>query len=99
MTATEPGVYIDRLPKGTQLLVETAHRNYLLEIRGGLNALISGHPNYCPDPVPVVVCGSRARGFEMRRGFIGRGMRLEFWHPARGIIRTSAIWRVRILFG
>jgi hypothetical protein len=95
MTKTGDGVHIDRLPKGTRLVVQTLRREYFMEVCGGLNAMISGHPDYCPEPVPVVVRGSRRRGSKIQRGFIGRGMRLEFWHPARGVISTSAVCEVR----
>ena len=89
------GVHIDRLPKGTRLVLQTSHREYLMETCGGLNARISGHPDYCPEPIPIVVRGSRRRGSRIQRGFIGRGMRFEFWHPTRGVVSTSAVCDVR----
>ena len=57
--------------------------------------LISGHPEYCPDlfwsrsPVPP-------GGSMLKRGFVGRGMRLEFSHPAyRTPITTSRVKEIR----
>ena len=97
MKTTDDGVNIERLPKGTRLVVQTLHREYVIEACGGLTAWISGHPDYCPEAVPIVVRGSRRRGSKIQRGFIGRGMRLEFWHPTRGVISTSAVRGVRRL--
>jgi hypothetical protein len=94
---TEGGVWIDRLPAGTRLAVRTAHTPYLIETRGGCEALISGHPDYCPEPVIVAVHGSTRSRWMIKPRFIGCGMQLEFRHPLRGIIRTSRICAVRRL--
>jgi hypothetical protein len=94
---TETGVWIDRLPVGTRLAVRTAHTPYLIETCGGCEVLISGHPDYCPEPVAVAVYGSTRSPWMIKPHFIGRGMHLEFRHPVRGIIRTSSIRVVRKL--
>jgi hypothetical protein len=48
---------------------------------GGSQALISGHPEYCPEPTLVAIAGSTWGGSMLKQRFVGRGMRLEFCHP------------------
>jgi len=54
----ERGVYLDKLCEGSVLEVETQHHRYTIVIRGRGRDMISGHPQYCPDPVPVRIEGS-----------------------------------------
>ncbi len=54
----EGGVYLDELCEGAVLEVETQHHGYTIVIRGRGRDLISGHPKYCPDPIPVRIEGS-----------------------------------------
>src|SRR5712692_1194879 len=91
----EGGVFLYHLPPGALLEVETQNRHYLLENRGNGKALIAGHPEFCPRPVLVDVHGSTWGGSMLKMGFVGRGMRLEFRHPAHGIIHTSLIQEIR----
>jgi hypothetical protein len=91
----EGGVYLDDLSEGALLEVETQNRWYTIVIRGG-KELISGHPQYCPDPIPVRIAGSTWGGTMLKLRFIGRGMRLEFRHPVFRTIITSRIVDVRI---
>ena len=93
----EVGVYLADLDTGVRLEVETQHHLYSLVNSGGGKALISGHPKYCPDPVEVLVAGSSAGGFPLKSSFIGRGMRLEFWHPTHALVTTSRIRDIRQL--
>jgi hypothetical protein len=89
---TEDGIYLDELPVGAMLDIETDHHNYRVENRGDGRALISGHPVYCPEAVLVDLHGSTAWGGAiLKMRFIGRGMRLEFHHPVRGVISTSRV--------
>ena len=53
-------------------------------------ALISGHPEFCPEPTEVQVAGSTWGGSMITTGFLGRGMRLELAHPM-GTMSTSVI--------
>jgi|HubBroStandDraft_5_1064220.scaffolds.fasta_scaffold499084_1 hypothetical protein len=85
------GVYLDELPAGAVIEVETGHHTYRLENRGDGRALISGHPEYCPEPVLVDLHGSTLGGAMLKLRFIGRGMRMEFRHPVRGVITTSRV--------
>ncbi len=93
----EGGVYLSDLPDGICLEVETEHHLYSLRSSGGGRAWISGHPHYCPDPVEVIVGGSSWGGSLLKCSYIGRGMRLEFWHPAHELIKTSRICGIRQL--
>ncbi|MGA2608641.1 MAG: hypothetical protein ABSH01_14450 [Terriglobia bacterium] len=91
----EGGVYLDELCEGAVLEVETQHHGYTIVIRGRGRELISGHPKYCPDPVPVRIAGSTWGGSMLKVRFIGRGMRLEFRHPVFRTIITSRIVDIR----
>ena len=88
----EGGVLLTDLDEGTELKVQTENRSYTIVNRGGGRALISGHPQFCPEPVEVSIHGSTWGGTMIRSRFIGRGMHLEFGHPGRrGRILTSPI--------
>ena len=65
------------LASGSVLDVETKSRHYRIECLGGNAISISGHPEYCPVPVPARLHGSvdKEGGFEF--GVIGRGLRLR----------------------
>jgi len=91
----EGGWCLDDLPEGAVLEVETQHHGYTIVIRGRGRELISGHPKYCPDPVPVRIAGSTWGGSMLKRQFLGRGMRLEFQHPVFRTILTSRIVEIR----
>jgi hypothetical protein len=91
----EGGVYLHDLPFGAALVVETENRLYRLINHGAGRALIWGHPEYCPDPVMVMVDGSNWGGSMLKMSFIGRGMRLEFRHPQFRTIMTSRIVNIR----
>jgi hypothetical protein len=88
-------VCLDDLPEGTVLEVETQHHWYAIVIRGRGGDLVSGHPKYCPDPVPVRIEGSTWGGSMLKARIIGRGMQLEFRHPAFRTIITSRIADIR----
>jgi hypothetical protein len=87
----EGGVYLDNLSEGAVLRVETQNHWYTIVIRGRGEELIWGHPKYCPDPLPVRIAGSTWGGSMLKLRFIGRGMRLEFGHPAFQRIVTSRV--------
>jgi hypothetical protein len=91
----EGGVCLDDLPEGAVLEVETQHHWYTIVIGGRGGELISGHPKYCPDPVPVRIAGSTWGGSMLKLRYIGRGMRLEFRHPVFQTILTSRIVDIR----
>ena len=93
----EGGVYLDHLLEGAVLEVETQNHWYTIVNRGRGQALISGHPEYCPDPVPVRIEGSTWGGSMLKVRYIGRGMRLEFRHPTYRTIVTSRIVDIRTM--
>ncbi len=91
----EGGVYLDDLPHGATLDVETQNRHYKIVNHGAGQALISGHPKFCPQPVLVKIHGSNWGGSMLKVRFIGRGMHLEFRHPEYRTIMTSRIVEIR----
>jgi hypothetical protein len=94
-TEIEGGVYLDDLSEGEVLEVETQNHWYTIVIRRRGEELISGHPQYCPDPVPVRIEGSTWGGSMLKVRFVGRGMHLEFQHPTYRRIMTSRIVDIR----
>ena len=91
----EGGVCLDDLPEGAVLEVKTQNRRYTIVIGARGQELISGHPQYCPEPVPARIEGSTWGGSMLKLRFIGRGMRLEFQHPVYRRIITSRITAIR----
>jgi len=77
----EGGVFLDQLQLHSVLLIQIQRRCYTAVMLGGSQALISGHPRYCPEPTLVVIAGSTWGGSMLKRCFVGRGMHLEFCHP------------------
>jgi hypothetical protein len=95
LSEIEGGVHLHDVSPGTVLEVTTQNRAYTIEYRGLGQALISGHPVFCPEPVLVSIHGSTWGGCMLKERFIGRGMHLEFGHPERQPITTSVIVDVR----
>jgi|SRR5579871_2573914 len=92
----EGGVFLQDLPPATVLDIQTQHHLYTAVVLAENSVLICGHPEYCPEPVPVAVAGSTWGGSMLKRGFVGRGMHLEFSHPNyRTPITTSRIQQIR----
>jgi len=87
----EGGVHLSRLCEGDQLEIRTENRHYWLVYHGRGRALLSGHPQFCPQPVMVRIHGSTWGGSMIKAEYIGRGMRLEFRHPDYKTIVTSRI--------
>ena len=92
----EGGVFLKDLPPSTILQIQTLHHCYTAVLLGGSDALISGHPEFCPRPVQVAIAGSTWGGSMLKLQFVGRGMHLEFHHPEYPTpIVTSAIQEIR----
>jgi len=92
----EGGVLLGALPPSTVLQITTQNHSYTAVLLGGGDALISGHPEYCPEPVLVAISGSTWGGSMLKQRYIGRGMHLEFCHPEyRTPIITSPIREIR----
>jgi GMP synthase-like glutamine amidotransferase len=93
----EGGVYLNDLPEGAKLEVRTENTAYQLVNCGGHQVMITGHPEFCPEPVRVQVNGSSWGGSMLKVAFIGRGMHLEFHHPRFNTVVTSRIVEIRDL--
>ncbi|MGO9263130.1 MAG: hypothetical protein ACLQU1_43655 [Bryobacteraceae bacterium] len=91
----EGGVHLYRLPPGTVLEVQTQNRVYTIVTGNGNDAQISGHPEFCPEPVAARIHGSTWGGSMLKEHFIGRGMHLEFQIPGGLPITTTRILDVR----
>jgi hypothetical protein len=91
----EGGVSLDELPVGAVLDVQTSNNLYRIEHRGDGEVLISGHPEICPEPILVNFHGSTWGTPMLKIRFIGRDMRMEFFHPERGIVRTSRVLEIQ----
>jgi hypothetical protein len=92
----EGGVFLDRLQLHSVLLIQTQHRCYTAVMLGGSQALLSGHPEYCPEPTLVAIAGSTWGGSMLKQHFVGRGMHLEFCHPRYSTpIVTSRVQEIR----
>lgn len=91
----EGGVFLEALAPDTVLQIRTQHHHYTALFLGEGAVMISGHPQYCPQPVQVTIAGSTWGGSMLKLRFIGRGMHLEFHHPdySRPII-TSPIQEI-----
>lgn len=91
----EGGVYLKDLPKGSELEIETENRAYRIMVQADGKTLISGHPQFCPQPILVSIHGSSWGGSMLKVAYIGRGMHLEFGHPEFRTITTSRIREIR----
>ncbi len=92
----EGGVSLNDLPPATVLEIQTQHHCYLVVLLSDNKALISGHPEFCPEPTQVAIAGSTWGGSMLKRRFVGRGMHLEFCHPQYPTpIVTSPIQEIR----
>ncbi len=92
----EGGVFLEGLPPDTVLQIDTQNHSYTALLLGEGRALLSGHPEYCPQPVQVNIAGSTWGGSMLKVRFIGRGMHLEFHHPGYSTpIVTSRIQEIR----
>lgn len=86
------GVFLPDLPPRTVLKILTRNRCYTAITLGKGQALISGHPEYCPQPVLVAISGCTWGGSMLKVDYLGRGMHMEFKHPEFGTpIVTSEI--------
>ena len=91
----EGGVYLRDLCPGSVLSIQTRNRVYEMVVLGGGATLISGHPQFCPEPTEVLIQGSTWGGSMLKMRFVGRGMHLEFEHPVHRKIITSRIVDIR----
>ncbi len=88
------GIHLNDLPLGAVIEVETANHRYRLENRGDGQVLISGHPEFFPEPQLAHLQGSTWGTPLLKWRFIGRGMRMELLHPQLGVIVTSPVQEI-----
>ncbi len=91
----EGGLRLGALCEGSRVLVETVNRSYEIRVQGG-RTWISGHPEFCPLPVPVCVRGSSWGGSMLKLAYLGLGMCMEFEHPEHSTVTTSRIVSIRV---
>lgn len=95
--AVSNAVDIDELAIGARLEIETGHSTYRLENRGDGKVLISGHREYCPEPVLVDFQGSVGGPALLKMWHIEPGLKMAFRHPELGMVRTSRVRSIRVL--
>jgi hypothetical protein len=95
--AVSNGVDIDALAIGARLEIETGHTTYRLENRGEGKVLISGHAEYCPEPILVDFQGSVGGSAVLKMWRIEPGLKMAFRHPKLGMVRTSRVRSIREL--
>ena len=91
----EGGVYLRDLAPGSALSIQTSNRVYQMVVLRDGAALISGHPEFCPEPTEVQIHGCTWGGPMIMARYLGRGMHLEFEHPQHQVIVTSRIVDIR----
>jgi len=96
MAHSEEGVNLEGLIPGSFVDVETRSHHYLIECLGGDAIRISGHPQYCPDPVPAQLQGSVNKEGGLELGHIERGMRMIFFLNGNRPLTTSTVVNVQV---
>jgi len=98
MTSSEvaAGVHLKSLMTGSLIDVETKSRHYHIECLGGNAIRISGHPEYCPSPVPAQLQGSIDKEGELELGLVGPGMRMTFLLNDHRPITTTRVISVHV---
>jgi hypothetical protein len=90
------GVDLKSLRLGSLIDVETKSRHYQIECLGGDAIRISGHPEYCPEPVSAHMQGSKDNEGELEWGFIEPGRRLVFFLNNHRPVTTSRVISVHV---
>jgi len=84
------------LAPGTLVEVETKSRCYQIESIEGNRVLISGHPDYCPEPVTAWLGGSIAADGSLDFGLIENGRRMMVVFGDGHPVTTSKVQHVRL---
>jgi len=84
------------LALGSVIDVETKSRHYQIECLGGNAIRISGHPQYCPEPVPAHLQGSFDQDGGLELDLIGQGMRMIVMLDDHGPITTSKVQSIHV---
>src|SRR6202166_42408 len=77
----EGGVYLGDLPPATVLQIQTLNHCYTAVLLGGSEALLSGHPEFCPEPVHVAISGSTWGGSMLKLQYGAGDVHLDFRPP------------------
>lgn len=72
------GLHLSNVAEGATVEARTRNHTYRIMKCPGRRGLISGHPEFCPEPVAVSIHGSTWGESVVKMGFIGLGMRLEY---------------------
>jgi hypothetical protein len=97
MTISTEFLDVNNLDPSSSIDVETKTRHYQIECLGGNAIRISGHPEYCPEPVAAWLHGSVDREGVLEFGVIGRGKRLVFLlDEPRRPVTTSRVLHVHV---
>ena len=89
-------VEFSSLPPGSLLDIETKNRQYHIECLGGVAIRISGHPEYCPTPVPGTLQGAADKHGFTEPGLIGKGKYLQFLLDDHRPVTTSRVVHLRV---
>jgi|SRR5579862_7844887 len=84
------------LERGSVIDVQTKSRHYQIECMGGSTIRISGHPDYCPEPVIAQLQGSFDREGIFEPGLIGRDMRVRFLLDGARPVTTSRVMTLHV---
>lgn len=84
------------LRPGTLIDLETKSRHYRIECLGGSSVRISGHPEYCLNPVPARFFGSINSDGNLDLGNLGRGSRAMFFLDGSRSLTTSRVLSLHV---
>jgi hypothetical protein len=76
--------------------VETKSRHYRIECLGGNSIRVSGHPEYCPEPVTASLQGSVDKDGVLETESIACGMRMILLLDDRLPITTSRVLHLSV---
>jgi hypothetical protein len=88
---SDESVKCESLERGSVIEVQTKSRHYQIECLGGDVIRISGHPEFCPEPVTAHLQGSFNREGVFEPGTIGRGMWFRFLLEGERPVTTSRV--------
>jgi hypothetical protein len=89
-------VDLNDLRPGSLIDVETQSRHYRVECLGGNAVRISGHPEYCPTPVPAHLQSSLNSQGALMTCVIESGKRLTFFLNDDRPVSTSKVVSVQV---
>lgn len=90
------GVFMRSLSAGSTVEAATANHVYALTYLGDGTAEISGHPQYCPEPVRVKLHGTKWLDRTLDNCYVAPGMQLQFVDPGGRSVLTSKIATVTL---